>query len=168
MRATRSRVSAASRSCRDRALGFHWVQARLLPVAVAIVLSLDPVVAAELNDPRGSSALVGASNWLRGTLFGSLATVVAVIAVAQIGFMALTGRIDLRQGVRVVFGCFILFSAPIIAMSFAELARGPNSPTYAYDQTAPIPGFAAPPEPDMYERCPAGWCRKVSLKAWPE
>ena len=65
-------------------------------------------------DPAGSSAIVAAVNWLQGTLLGTVATVVAVIAVAAVGFMMLTGRINWRYGAAVILGCFILFGAASI------------------------------------------------------
>ena len=49
-------------------------------------------------DPAGSGVLVSAVNWLQGTLMGTVATVAAVIAVACVGFMMLTGRINWRHG----------------------------------------------------------------------
>jgi type IV secretion system protein VirB2 len=52
--------------------------------------------------------------WLQGTLLGTVATVAAVIAVAVVGFMMLTGRINWRYGITVVFGCFVLFGAASI------------------------------------------------------
>lgn len=65
-------------------------------------------------DPAGSGALVSAVGWLQGTLLGTVATVVAVIAVASVGFMMLTGRINWRHGATVILGCFILFGAASI------------------------------------------------------
>jgi len=65
-------------------------------------------------DPAGSGAIVGAVNWLQSTLLGTVATVVAVIAVASVGFMMLTGRMNWRYGATVILGCFILFGAASI------------------------------------------------------
>lgn len=66
------------------------------------------------GDPAGSGVFVSAVNWLQGTLLGTVATVVAVIAVAAVGFMMLTGRINWRHGAVVVLGCFVLFGAASI------------------------------------------------------
>lgn len=66
------------------------------------------------SDPEGSGVLVNAVTWLQGTLLGTVATVVAVIAVASVGFMMLTGRMNWRHGAVVVLGCFILFGAASI------------------------------------------------------
>lgn len=67
-----------------------------------------------LSDPAGSGAIVSAVRWLQGTLLGTVATVVAVIAVATIGLLMLTGRINWRYGATVILGCFILFGAASI------------------------------------------------------
>lgn len=76
---------------------------------------------ASLLDPPASSVLLADVAWIQGTLLGTLATVLAVIAVAAIGFAMFTGRIDLRKGLTVVVGCFILFGAPAIAAGLLEL-----------------------------------------------
>ena len=74
-----------------------------------------PVQAQEsYADPAGSGAFVSAINWMQGTLMGTVATVAAVIAIACVGFMMLTGRINWRYGATVILGCFILFGAASI------------------------------------------------------
>lgn len=84
-----------------------------IPSAMAMRHQLAASVAA---DPSGSGVLVSAVNWLQGTLLGTVATVIAVIAIASVGFLMLTGRIDWRRGAIVVLGCFIVFgSASIVA-----------------------------------------------------
>jgi type IV secretion system protein VirB2 len=74
------------------------------------------------SDPAGSSVLVSAVHWLQGTLLGTVATVVAVIAVASVGFLMLTGRINWRYGVTVILGCFILFGAASIVAGIRATA----------------------------------------------
>lgn len=64
-----------------------------------------------LADPRGSGPIVSAVQRLQGTLLGTVATDLAVIAVACVGLLMLTGRIDWRRGSVVILGCFILFGA---------------------------------------------------------
>ncbi|MGH6781910.1 MAG: TrbC/VirB2 family protein [Sphingomonadaceae bacterium] len=79
-----------------------------------------------LTDPAGSGAIVAAVRWLEGTLLGTIATVVAVIAVASVGLLMLTGRINWRYGATVILGCFILFGAASIVagiQSTASLGR---------------------------------------------
>ena len=76
------------------------------------------------SDPAGSSPLLGALNWVQGTLLGNLATTAAVIAVAAVGFLMLTGRIDWRRGLTVVVGCFVIFGAVSIVAGIRGLAQG--------------------------------------------
>lgn len=70
--------------------------------------------AQSITDPAGSGVILGAVNWLQGTLLGTVATVVAVIAIAMVGFGMLTGRINWRYGAVVILGCFIIFGAASI------------------------------------------------------
>lgn len=83
-----------------------------------------PAFAAIPADPAGSSVIIDAVNWLQGTLLGTVATVVAVIAVAAVGFMMLTGRINWRHGAVVILGCFILFGAASIVAGIRAAATG--------------------------------------------
>ncbi len=76
-----------------------------------------------IGDPAGSGVIVSAVGWLQGTLLGTVATVVAVIAVAVVGFMMLTGRINWRYGVTVIIGCFILFGAASIVAGIQSTAQ---------------------------------------------
>ena len=78
--------------------------------------------AQSLADPAGSGPIVGAVHWLEGTLLGTIATVVAVIAVASVGFLMLTGRINWRYGATVILGCFILFGAASIVAGIQSTA----------------------------------------------
>ena len=90
---------------------------RICWIAIGIA-SLDSpcAVAAQdtYSDPAGSGAIVGALTWLQGTLLGTVATIAAVIAVATVGFLMLTGRMNWRYGATVILGCFILFGAASI------------------------------------------------------
>ena len=86
---------------------------------------VQPVVAqaqSALADPAGSGPIVSAVQWLQGTLLGTVATVVAVIAVACVGFLMLTGRINWRHGGVVILGCFILFGAVSIVAGIRSTA----------------------------------------------
>ena len=75
-------------------------------------------------DPQGSGAILGAVSWLQGTLLGNVATAVAVVAVAAVGFMMLTGRMNWRYGATVVLGLFILFGAASIVAGIRSAAGG--------------------------------------------
>jgi type IV secretion system protein VirB2 len=75
-----------------------------------------------MGDPAGSGVLISAVQWLQGTLLGTVATVVAVIAVASVGLLMLTGRINWRYGATVIIGCFILFGAASIVAGIQSTA----------------------------------------------
>lgn len=66
------------------------------------------------NAPQGAGPIVAALSWMQGTLMGNVATTIAVMAVAAVGFLMLTGRLNWRFGATVVLGCFILFGAGAI------------------------------------------------------
>lgn len=86
-------------------------------IAAAALLALAPAIAHAQSfraDPAGSGPIVSALAWLQGTLLGNVATAVAVMAVAAVGFMMLTGRMNWRFGATVILGCFILFGAGAI------------------------------------------------------
>ena len=87
-------------------------------------LALSSPALAQTGDPAGSSPIVAALQWVQGTLLGNLATTAAVIAVAVVGFLMLTGRIEWRRGLTVVIGCFIIFGATAIVSGIRALAGG--------------------------------------------
>jgi type IV secretion system protein VirB2 len=73
-------------------------------------------------NPQGSGPIVSALSWLQGTLLGNVATSVAVIAVAMVGFMMLTGRLNWRFGATVIIGCVILFGSAAIVSGIQTTA----------------------------------------------
>ncbi|MBW8880179.1 MAG: TrbC/VIRB2 family protein [Asticcacaulis sp.] len=75
------------------------------------------------TDPAGSSPITGALKWIQGTLMGQVATMAAVIAVAMVGFMMLTGRLNWRYGATVIIGVFILFGAGTIVAGIQGMAN---------------------------------------------
>ncbi|HEY1927854.1 MAG TPA: TrbC/VirB2 family protein [Caulobacteraceae bacterium] len=64
--------------------------------------------------PAGAGPILNAVTWMRDTLLGEVASGVAVVAVAVVGFLMLTGRLNWRYGATVILGCFILFGATTI------------------------------------------------------
>ena len=92
--------------------------------ALPMVLVSAPALAAAQADPQGSGPIVAALMWLQGTLLGNVATAIAVIAVAMVGFMMLTGRMNWRFGATVIIGCFILFGAGAIVSGIQSAAAG--------------------------------------------
>jgi len=92
---------------------------RLAAVAAAF---LPAAAQAQSADPQGSGPIVAALGWLQGTLLGNVATAVAVMAVAAVGFMMLTGRMNWRFGATVIIGCFVLFGAASIVAGIQSAA----------------------------------------------
>jgi type IV secretion system protein VirB2 len=93
------------------------LSARLIAL---LVLALTPsaafaqAVAAQSDDP-----ITGALRWMQGILLGPIATSVAVMAVAGVGFMMLTGRMNWRYGGTVIIGVFVIFGAPRLVASIS-------------------------------------------------
>ncbi len=75
-------------------------------------------------DPQGSGPIIAALGWMQGTLLGNVATTAAVIAVAVVGLMMLTGRMNWRFGATVIVGCFVLFGATAIVSGIRTAALG--------------------------------------------
>lgn len=94
---------------------------RLGIAAVLFAAATQPALAQTTN-PQGSGPIVAALGWLQGTLLGNVATAVAVMAVAAVGFMMLTGRMNWRFGATVIIGCFILFGAGAIVSGIQSAA----------------------------------------------
>ena len=95
-----------------------------LLTALAATLLATTAHAQVVGDPAGSSPMIAALDWVQGTLLGNLATTAAVIAVAAVGFLMLTGRIDWRRGLTVVVGAFIIFGAVSIVAGIRSLSSG--------------------------------------------
>jgi type IV secretion system protein VirB2 len=94
---------------------------RLL-LAAAVLAAIPQAALAQAADPQGSGPIVAALAWLQGTLLGNVATAVAVMAVAAVGFMMLTGRMNWRFGATVIIGTFILFGAGAIVSGIQTVA----------------------------------------------
>ena len=106
---------------------------------------------ASLADASGDGSLVAALTWVQGTLLGTVATAIGVIAIAAIGLMMLAGRIDLWRGVRTVLGLFILFGASTIAAGLMEGAHGlAEAPSPIAGPHPPLPP-ASPPAVSAYD-----------------
>jgi len=95
-----------------------------IPIHLLLLALAAPASAALPGDPEGSGVIVHALVWLQGTLLGTIATTIAVIAIAAVGFLMLTGRINWRHGAVVVIGCFILFGAASIVAGIRATATG--------------------------------------------
>jgi len=97
---------------------------KTLPLGVLAALFASPALAQvqAQADPAGSSPLIAALSWVQGTLLGTVATTAAVIAIAVVGFMMLSGRMEWRRGVIVIVGAFIIFGAVSIVAGIRSLA----------------------------------------------
>ena len=76
-----------------------------------------------LSDPSGPSALDAWVRWLEAGLLGSVATSVAILAVAWLGLMLLQGRLHARRGLTTIVGAFVLFGAAQIATGLRFLGN---------------------------------------------
>jgi type IV secretion system protein VirB2 len=91
--------------------------------AFALLALIIPAAAqAQGADPQGSGPINAALGWMQGTLLGSVATAVAVMAVAAVGFGMLTGRMNWRFGATVIIGVFIIFGAASIVAGIQSAA----------------------------------------------
>ena len=95
---------------------------RTLTRLVALAALMVSAAAQAQSDPQGAGPIVNALAWMQGTLLGNVATAVAVMAVAAVGFMMLTGRMNWRFGATVIIGCFILFGAASIVAGIQSVA----------------------------------------------
>jgi type IV secretion system protein VirB2 len=93
-------------------------------VALALAIPKNAMAQVANVDPQGSGPIVNALSWIQGTLLGNVATTAAVIAVAVVGLMMLTGRMNWRFGATVIIGCFILFGATAIVSGIRVAAVG--------------------------------------------
>ena len=102
-----------------------------------------------LIEPTSGGVLVNAGAWLTGTLLGTAAITLCTLAVAFVGLQMLTGRLDVRRGLRVVLGCFVLLGAPVIAnglLAGAQAVGGTAPEPKSLDITVP-----EPPPPAHYD-----------------
>ncbi len=105
---------------------------------------------------NGDSTLLAAARWLEGLVHGPMAYSLAVIAVAGVGFMMLSGRLAVRRGLLIALGCFVLFGAPTIAKGLIASARsvaGANEPsgqiieTVSPSRSPPVPAQVQTDDP---------------------
>jgi type IV secretion system protein VirB2 len=92
---------------------------------VGLLSSAAPAFAqAAAQTPQGAGPILNAVTWVQDTLMGNVATTVAVIAIATVGFMMLSGRLNWRYGATVIIGCFILFGAATIVGGIRAVSGG--------------------------------------------
>jgi type IV secretory pathway VirB2 component (pilin) len=99
------------------------------------------------------SSLAAASIWIAELLQGRLATTIAVLAVAILGYQMITGRVSARSALQVMLGGFILFGSSAIArgLIYGAGGRGPTLNSIEFNQpttvTAAKPVVIPPPAP---------------------
>jgi len=98
-----------------------------------------------LSDPSRPAALWEAMRWIEQVLLGSIATAVAVLCIAAVGLMMLTGRLEIRRGLIVVLGCFVLFGSATIARGFRDAFGGPEYSEEIAGSVGPAPAAIPPP-----------------------
>jgi len=94
--------------------------------------------ATSLTDPPADSPITSGVAWVQGVALGTTATAIAVLAVAAIGLLMLSGRLELRRGVTVIIGCFVLFGAGSIAVAFTGMT-GPDAQSSHATNSGPGP-----------------------------
>jgi type IV secretory pathway VirB2 component (pilin) len=107
-----------------------------------------------VSGQTGGGAIGDALVWVESAMLGTTGTVVAIIAVAALGYGMLFGRTDIRRGVAVVLGCFILFGSHAIVSGIIGAVgqdgggQAPPEPVAATLDFAPArPASPAPAEP---------------------
>lgn len=107
--------------------------------------------ATSLTDPPVDSPIAAGVQWVQGAALGSTATAIAVLAVAAVGLLMLSGRLELRRGITVVPGCFILFGAAGIAGVLTGGNDTPQSQILASDSSPLAQQMQNSPAPAPYD-----------------
>ena len=89
--------------------------------AAFLTMLLMPVAAFAQSNQQGGDPVTSALIWMQGILLGPIATTLAVMAVAGVGFMMLTGRMNWRYGATVIIGVFIIFGAPRLVATISAV-----------------------------------------------
>ncbi len=100
------------------------MRAAWLVLLLGLALASPALAQAFGAEPAGSGPLITALTWVQDTMQGKLATTAAVIAVATVGFLMLTGRIEWRRGLTVIVGCFVIFGAVAIVEGIRSVSAG--------------------------------------------
>lgn len=92
------------------------------PHAAAVLLIASPATAQTISpNPSGSDVIAEAVGWLTGTLLGNVATGIAILAVAIIAILLMTGRIEWGRAALVIIGIFVLFGAATIVSGIRSI-----------------------------------------------
>jgi type IV secretory pathway VirB2 component (pilin) len=97
--------------------------------------------------PQGGGAILGAANWVEGLIQSPAVTGIAILAIAAAGLSMLSGHIQVRRGLTVALGCFILFGASAIARGIVgsvSAVSSTDAPSLAWPPPQPTPIANAP------------------------
>ena len=86
--------------------------------------------------------------WLEAVVLGPVAMTTAVIAVAAMGYLMMTGRLNVSRAAQVILGCFIVFGAATIANGMLDMISPATGDTYVAEAAGPptaVPSPAAHP-----------------------
>jgi type IV secretory pathway VirB2 component (pilin) len=110
-----------------------------------MILASYASITGSLADPPGASVIAASLSWLQATLLGTVATTIAILAVASVGLMMLAGRVNVRYGLTVIAGCFILFGAASIVAGIRSFVAGGDLANASPPAVAPSPFASLPP-----------------------
>ena len=96
---------------------FDFRQAFARILAALTLLAMPSAAMAQQQVQQSDDPITSALTWMQGILLGPIATSLAVMAVAGVGFMMLTARMNWRYGGTVIIGVFIIFGAPRLVAS---------------------------------------------------
>ncbi len=85
------------------------------------LLAMPSLAYAQQAPQQSGDPITTALVWMQSILLGPIATTVAVMAVAGVGFMMLTGRMNWRYGATVIIGVFIIFGAPRLVATISAV-----------------------------------------------
>ncbi len=96
---------------------FSNIRNAIVRLSAGLMLLAMPSAAFAQQFQQSDDPITSALVWMQGILLGPIATSLAVMAVAGVGFMMLTGRMNWRYGGTVIIGVFIIFGAPRLVAS---------------------------------------------------
>lgn len=96
---------------------FSNIRNAIVRLSAGLMLLAMPSTAFAQQVQQSDDPITSALVWMQGILLGPIATSLAVMAVAGVGFMMLTGRMNWRYGGTVIIGVFIIFGAPRLVAS---------------------------------------------------
>ena len=127
-----------------------------------LIAAFLPSIAAAQTNPQagnatGADPITSALQWMQSILLGPIATSLAVMAIAGVGFMMLTGRMNWRYGGTVIMGVFIFRVSEVGVLVDPGRLTGWPGRTAAPRAVAKAPPCASgrmPPKMTRLAACP--------------